>query len=214
VILTTTTKIWGPEPSPDFLSFVSQDFSTLRDWILDHLPSSPCLLVAKARLANGKLDGIPPGWVEEILQIPGITCILVEADGAKGHSLKAPREGEPVVPLNTTLLVPVVGIDALGCPLDENHVFRWRLAMEILQKPEGTILNQEMIAHLLAATLRGSPVGVRVIPFINKIDSPNDLERGRKLGWALFTIPDQEVERVVLGQAQKTPIVKEVISRN
>lgn len=214
VILTTTTKIWGPEPSPDFLSFVSQDFSTLRDWILDHLPSSPCLLVAKARLANGKLDGIPPGWVEEILQIPGITCILVEADGAKGHSLKAPREGEPVVPLNTTLLVPVVGIDALGCPLDENYVFRSKLAMEILQEPEGAILNEELITRLLAATMKGRPKGARVIPFINKIDSPNDLEKSRKLGQALLNIPGQEIKRVVLGRAQKVPIVKGVISRN
>jgi probable selenium-dependent hydroxylase accessory protein YqeC len=170
--------------------------------------------VAKARLANGKLDGIPPGWVEEILQIPGITCILVEADGAKGHSLKAPREGEPVVPLNTTLLVPVVGIDALGCPLDENYVFRSKLAMEILQEPEGAILNEELITRLLAATMKGRPKGARVIPFINKIDSPNDLEKSRKLGQALLNIPGQEIKRVVLGRAQKAPIVKGVISRN
>jgi molybdenum cofactor cytidylyltransferase len=214
VILTTTTKVWEPGPSPDFLSFVSQDFSTLREWILGHLPYSPCLLVARGKLANGKLDGIPPEWVEEIIQIPGITCILVEADGAKGHSLKASREGEPVVPANTTLLVPVVGIDALGCPLDENHVFRWKLAMAILQKPEGSILNEESIARLLASTLKERPEGTRVIPFINKIDSPNDLERGRELGRALLNVPGQEIKRVVLGQAQKAPVVKEVISRN
>jgi molybdenum cofactor cytidylyltransferase len=214
VILTTTTKIWDPGPSPDFLPFVSQDFSILREWILGHLSSSPCLLVARARLASGKLDGIPPEWVEAIIQIPGVTCILAEADGAKGYSLKAPREGEPVVPLNTTLLVPAVGIDALGCALDENHVFRWKLAMEILQEPEGTILNEEMICRLLAETLKECPEGVRVIPFINKIDSPNDLERGRKLGQALLQIPGQEIKRVVLGQAQKVPVVKEVIPRN
>jgi len=148
------------------------------------------------------------------MKIPAVTCILVEADGAKGYSLKAPREGEPVVPSNTTLLVPVVGIDALGCPLDEKHVFRWRLAMEILQKPEGAILDEEMIARLLAATLKERPERTRVIPFVNKIDSPNDLERGRKLGRALFQIPGQEIRRVVLGQAQKAPFVKEVISRN
>ncbi|NWF54583.1 MAG: putative selenium-dependent hydroxylase accessory protein YqeC [Syntrophaceae bacterium] len=213
VILTTTTKIWEPQPSADFLSFVSRDFSTLREWILGHLPSSPCLLVARARLENGKLDGIPPAWIEEIEKIPGVTCILAEADGAKGYSLKAPREGEPVVPLNTTLLVPVVGIDALGCTLDENHVFRWRGAMEILQKPEGTILDEEMIARLLAATLEKCPEKARGIPYINKIDSPYELERGRKLGQALLNLPGQEIKRVILGQAQKVPVVKEVISR-
>ncbi len=213
VILTTTTKIWEPQPSADFLSFLSQDFSILRECILGHLSFSSCLLVARAKMASGKLDGIPPEWVEEIVQIPGVTCILVEADGAKGHSLKAPRAGEPVVPSNTTLLVPVVGIDALGCPLDENHVFRWKLAMEILQEPEGTALNEERIARLLAALLKGRPEKAQVIPFINKIDSPNDLERGRKLGRVLFQIPGHEIRRVVLGQAQKVPVVKEVIYR-
>ena len=213
VILTTTTKIWEPEPSPDFISLLSSGFIPLQEQIAQNLSTHPCLLIARSRLPNGKWEGLPPEWIEEIMKIPGVSCIFVEADGAKGHSLKAPREGEPVVPLNTTLLVPVVGIDGLGCPLDENHVFRWKLAMEILQEPEGIILNEEMIARLLGVTLKGRPKGVRVIPFINKIDSPNDLEKGRKLGQALLNIPGQEIKRVVLGQAQKAPIVKEVLSR-
>ena len=213
VILTTTTKIREPEPSPDFTSFVCFDFIPMREWITKNLTTHSCLLLARSRLPDGKWEGLPPDWIEEIMKIPGVTCILVEADGAKGHSLKAPREGEPVVPLNTTLLLPVVGIDALGCPLDENHVFRWKLAMDILQKPEGTILNEEMIALLLAATLKKNPEGARVIPFINKIDSPKDLERGRKLGQVLLNIPGREIKRVVLGRAQKALVVKEVISR-
>jgi molybdenum cofactor cytidylyltransferase len=213
VILTTTTKIWEPEPSPGFVSMLSSGFIHLREWIVRNLSTHPCLLIARSRLPTGKWEGLPAEWIEEIMKIPGVYCILLEADGAKGYSLKAPREGEPVVPLNTTLLVPVVGIDALGCPLDENHVFRWNLAMEILEKPEGTILNEELIALLLVATMKRRPAGARVIPFINKIDSPNDLERGRKLGRALLNILGREIKRVVLGQAQKAPIVKEVMSR-
>ncbi len=213
VILTTTTKIWEPGPSPDFIYFVSPDFMPVHEWLARNLATHPCLLIARSRLPNRKLEGLPAEWIEEIMKIPGVTCMLVEADGAKGHSLKAPRQGEPVVALNTTLLVPVVGIDALGCPLDENHVFRSKLAIQILQKPEGTILNEEMVALLLAAAFKGSPEGVRVIPFINKIDSPNDLERGRQLGRALLNILGPEIKRVVLGQAQKAPVVKEVISR-
>lgn len=213
VILTTTTKIWEPEPSPDFISLLFSDFIPLQKRIAKNLSSHPCLLIARSRLPDGKLEGLPAEWIEKIMEIPCVTHILVEADGAKGHPLKAPREGEPVVPLNTTLLVPVVGIDALGCPLDENHVFRWKRAGEILQKPKGTILNEGMIARLLAATLKGRPEGVRVIPFINKIESPKDLEKGRELGQALLRLPDPKMKRVVLGQAQKEPIIKEVIFR-
>jgi molybdenum cofactor cytidylyltransferase len=214
IILATTTKIWEPEPAPNYVSLVSSDLIPMQEWIRKNLPTHPCMLIARSRLPSGKLEGLPAEWIEEIMKIPGVTCILVEADGAKGHSLKAPREGEPVVPINTTLLIPVVGIDALECPLDENHVFRWKLAMEILQKPEGTILGEGMVAALLAATLKERPEGVRVIPFINKIDSPGDLERGRKLGRALLHIPGQEIKRVVLGHAQKAPFVEEVIPRH
>jgi probable selenium-dependent hydroxylase accessory protein YqeC len=212
VIITTTTKIWEPAPSSHFVSFVSLNFLAVQEWIAQNLSAHPCLLIGRARLPTGKLEGVPADWVEEIIKIPDITTIIVEADGAQGHSLKAPREGEPVVPLNTTLLVPVVGIDALGCPLDEDHVFRWKIAMEILREPAGTILNEKMIARLLAATIQGRPEGARVIPFINKIDLLSDLEGGRKLGQALLNIPDQEIKRVVLGQAQKAPIIKAVMT--
>jgi len=41
----------------------------------------------------------------------------------------------------------------------------------------------------------------------------SDLEGGPKLGQALLNIPGQEIKRVVLGQAQKAPIIKEFISR-
>ena len=50
----------------------------------------------------------------------------MEGDGAKGKSFKAPREYEPVIPIETTLVIPVLGVDALGQPLDEAHFLRWR----------------------------------------------------------------------------------------
>jgi probable selenium-dependent hydroxylase accessory protein YqeC len=47
------------------------------------------------------------------------TTVLVEADGSRGLPFKAPADHEPVIPSSATLVVVVVGIDALGRPIGE-----------------------------------------------------------------------------------------------
>jgi probable selenium-dependent hydroxylase accessory protein YqeC len=209
IILTTTTKIWAPEPSPSFGLFLSTQFSVLRDRISRHLGDYPYLIVAQERLSNGKLRGIPPLWVESLAAISGVSILLVEADGAAGRSLKAPREDEPVLPGNTSLLVPVVGIDVLGCPLDEQHVFRAELAARLLRRQTGGEVTPEIIASLLGLIPGKRPSGARVIPFINKVDLPGSLEKSRALGRYLLNYKPLEAERVLLGNARLSPPVRE-----
>ena len=213
VLLTTTTKIWNPAPSPEFSLFLSKQFGELRQWVEENLDRDRYLIVAQEKLDNGKLAGIPPFWVDELLSIQGLSHMIVEADGGAGRPLKAPREGEPVVPSATTLLIPVVGIDGLGCPLEDRHVFRAQIAIKILEKPEGTVINEEMIARLLAATLENKPHGARVIPFINKMDIPGGMEKGRRLARVLLESIPTKLEKVILSQACKLPTVKEIVSR-
>ncbi len=213
VLLTTTTKIWNPTPSLEFSPFLSKDLGELRQWVEGNLDRVRYLVIAQEKLENGKLAGLPPSWVDELHSIQGLSHIIVEADGAAGRSLKAPREGEPVVPSSTTLLIPVVGIDGLGCPLEDRHVFRARIAMKILQEPEGTVMNEERIARLLTATLENRPHGAKVIPFINKMDLPGGLEKGRHLARVLLESIPGKPEKVILGQACKLPVVKDIVSR-
>jgi probable selenium-dependent hydroxylase accessory protein YqeC len=149
--------------------------------------------------------------VEEIHSLPGVSIIVVEADGAAGRSLKAPREGEPVLPANTTLLVPVVGIDVLDYPLNEEHVFRSEIAARLLNISKGRPVTKEIIAGLLPEIIKGRPEGARVIPFINKVDLPGGLEKGKELANVLQSLGQVQVERVVLGQAQNSPVVKEIV---
>jgi probable selenium-dependent hydroxylase accessory protein YqeC len=213
ILLTTTTKIWDPEPSDEFSVFLSSRLARVKEWVKENLDRYRYLLVAQDRLDNGKLQGIPPRWISELFSIPGIFYVIIEADGAAGRPLKAPREGEPVIPAETTLLIPMVGIDALGKPLQEDYVFRSRIAAEILKEKEGAEVKEEMIGRLLAASLRNKPREARVIPFINKIDLPGGLEKGRSLAWNLLESISPEIERVILGQAQATPIAKEIVAR-
>ena len=73
------------------------------------------VLVTGSPDGRGKLRGLPPEDVERLARLGDI--VLVEADGARGRSIKAPASHEPVIPGAATVVCPVVGLDALGRPL-------------------------------------------------------------------------------------------------
>jgi probable selenium-dependent hydroxylase accessory protein YqeC len=74
------------------------------------------------RIRADKLEGVAPERVAELAPLADL--VLVEADGARGRSLKVPAEHEPVVPAVATLLIVVAALDVLGAPLDEQRVHR------------------------------------------------------------------------------------------
>jgi probable selenium-dependent hydroxylase accessory protein YqeC len=211
VIMTTTTKIFEPEPSPFFLLFLYTELSVIKKWVAEHMHLHRSLLLARERLPNGKLEGIPPEWAEEIFSMDGVSAIINEADGSAGRPLKAPREGEPVIPKNTTLLVPLVGIDGMGCPLDEERVFRSAIASRLLNLPIGSTVTEDAIARLVMESVKSSPAGARIVPLINKVDIPGGLEKARKLARYLLSVDTTRIRRVVLGQLQQLPAVREVV---
>lgn len=210
VILTTTTKILEPAPSPFFLQFLSNELADIKNWVVENLNRRQCLLIAGERLPDGKLAGIPPEWAEEIFSMDGVSAIVNEADGADGRPLKAPREGEPVIPGSTTLLVPVMGIDGMGRPLEEGTVFRSAIASRLLNMPIESIVTEDAIVRLVMEWIKGGPLGARVVPLINKVDLPGGLEKARKLARYLLSVDPARIRRVVLGQLQQSPAVKEV----
>jgi probable selenium-dependent hydroxylase accessory protein YqeC len=141
----------------------------------------------------------------------GVSVIVNEADGAAGRPLKAPREGEPVVPENTTLLVPVIGIDGLGRPLDEEWVFRSAIASRLLDLQVGSVVTEEVIARLMKESIKSSPPGARVVPVINKTDLPGGLEKAQGLAPYLLSADPSRIRRVLICQLQQTPAVRAVL---
>ena len=208
VILTTTTKILEPAPSPFLLQFISNELDDIKKWLAENLNRRQSLLIARKRLPNGKLAGICPEWVEEIFSTCGVSTIVIEADGSAGRPLKAPRDGEPVIPQNTTLLVPLIGIDGMGCPLDEERVFRSDIASRLLNLPIGSIVTEAAIVRLMMEWIKSGPAGARIVPLINKVDLPGGLEKAKKLARYLLSADPTRIRRVVLGQLQQPPAVK------
>lgn len=211
IILTTTTKILEPEPSPFFLQFLANDLGEVKKWVAENSHRRHCLLIARKRLPNGKLAGIFPEWIEEIFRMDGVSIIVNEADGAAGRPLKAPRAGEPVVPKNTTLLVPVMGIDGIGHPLDEESVFRAAIASRLLNLPLGSMITEDVIARLMKELIKSAPAGARIVPLINKADLPGGLEKAQKLARYLLSLDSPGISKIVLGRLRDFPAVRIIV---
>ncbi len=216
VITTTTTKILEPLPSQTQLLLLGAEGGKLIRLLLQNMDKYRHITVASERLASGKLNGISSRLVVKLAGLNQVSHIIVEADGAAQKSLKAPNLTEPVIPDNTSLVIPVVGVDSLGCHLTEEDVFRSEIASGLLGVPLGEVISAESIALLVThhqGIIRGSPDQARIIPFINKVDLENSLSKARDLGIKILAMSYHRIRQVVLGQAQLRNPVIEVISR-
>ncbi|MDP2719150.1 MAG: selenium cofactor biosynthesis protein YqeC [Dehalococcoidia bacterium] len=174
------------------------------------------ITVAKERLPSGKLGGISPEAVIKLSRLASVDYIIVEADGAARKSLKAPNSTEPVIPANTTLVVAVVGIEAVGRELTGENVFRPEIVSQLTGLSPGDFVTGDAVAVLITHPLgltRGSPSEARIIPFINKMDLDPGFVRGRELAEAVISRGHPRIERVILGRLQSSSPVVEIISK-
>jgi probable selenium-dependent hydroxylase accessory protein YqeC len=216
VVTTTTTRIAAGEPatygSPCLL--VEKDGEQLPGLIAEKLKIHHQVTVVAENLSGqGKLRGLSADAVDRLAAAePG--CIIVEADGAAGRPVKAPKSGEPVFPQCTTLVIPVVGIDALGAVLDGEKVFRPEIVARLTGLAPGKTLTVEAIALLVThaqGLTKGCPAGAKIIPFINKVESDDDRRWGIILAGKLLSDGHPRIEYVVLGRARSPDPVVEIV---
>ena len=151
VITTTTTRIFPPSSTDSPRLFVSRDAEEIIDFIEKEGPQTGHVTVAhEIDSAPGKLCGIDPELLVRLSELESVVNIIVEADGAAHRSLKAPnRKYEPVIPANSSLVIPVVGIDVLGCEMREEFVFRSDIASRLTGLAMGDIISPSTIATLI-----------------------------------------------------------------
>ncbi len=217
VITTTTTKILEPLSSQtQFLLIVPED--RVIGALQQNLRSYKHITVATERLPLGKLKGVSPELVVSVSKLNQIDYIIVEGDGAAQRSLKVPSSTEPVIPPNSSLVIAVLGIDALGRELVEENVFRAELASRLTGLSLGQTVSMDAIVTLVThpeGILKGSPTSARVILFINKVDLENSLPRARNLALKILEAKHPRLSRIVLGQAQlQNPVVEVVSNKN
>ena len=214
VVTTSTTKILEPSRSDTPFLLLEKDEKEMIRVLLQNLGKYRHITLASERLSSGKLNGISPGSVARLAEL---NCyIIVEADGAAHRSLKAPNPTEPVIPVSTSLVIPVVGVDAVGCRLTEEYVFRPGVVSRLLGLPLGKVILAGDIAILIThprGIAKSSPARTRIVPFINKVDLDEGLPRGRDLAGKILAMRHPQIERVILGQAELPELVVEVFKR-
>lgn len=135
--------------------------------------------------------------------------LLIEADGARGRSLKAPAEHEPVVPEFTNSVVSMAGLDVLGQPIDSPGVHRPERIAELLGLEPSHPVGAREITRLLgsaAGGLKGVPSDAQVRILLNMAD-PSRLAAGREIAARL--LESSRVQAVILGTLQsQDPVVE------
>ncbi len=102
VLVTTTTHMALPEDH-------QYPFTTLIDDVEElTLPKEAILLLGTRD--KGRIAPLPSHLFNQIAQ--SFDLILVEADGARGLPLKYHKKSEPVIPLQTTALVKILGLSS------------------------------------------------------------------------------------------------------
>ncbi|MFC1976002.1 selenium cofactor biosynthesis protein YqeC [Chloroflexota bacterium] len=220
VLTTTSTRIFTGqiEHAP-----VHVPFDPAQQSVADILPvldaasveHGQVLLVRPIEPGSSKAVGIPAETIDALAATGHFEAIIVEADGARSHPFKAPATHEPVIPARTTIVVPVVGLEVVGQPLNDDTVHRSALASQLSDTQFGQPVTIDTIATVLGhprGGLKNVPPQARVIPVLNKAESPSRMAAARNIATKLLA--GGPIDAVAIGsvQAADQPIL-EVQSR-
>ncbi|MCB8927692.1 MAG: putative selenium-dependent hydroxylase accessory protein YqeC [Ardenticatenaceae bacterium] len=213
-LLTTTTRIFAAQMDrAQELIFATENTEENEKNIRAALDrANICLVVGE--VAGDKAVGVSPELPGRWMAWSDVDFVLVEADGSRMRPIKAPAEHEPVIPPETTLVVPVVGIDALNGRFSQ-VTHRPEIAAELLNwSVFSDQLSASDVAQLIAhpqGGLKDVPAGARVVPFINKVETAVQLHAARQIAHQL--LQTSRIERVIIGAMKLAQPVLEVHQR-
>lgn len=170
VIFTTTTKIWQPEegvfdwfhigplphgPSEGHLplpngegGWKSACFASAIEGVASDTPISGAgMPTVQTKLSGYSAEGICA--LRFTLHTPHST-LLVEADGARRLRIKAPGNGEPVIPPCADVVCVLANLDAIGQPLDEHTAHRADRVARLTRSAPGSLITASLIVALLS----------------------------------------------------------------
>ena len=216
LLLTTTTKL-GLEQSDLAENHVVLEGDELDLELESVIGEGASVLFTGPRGDDGlKWSGISLDLLSKlIVQCKDINAVtIVEADGSRGRSLKFPAEHEPVVPRETDLVVPVIGLDVIDKELHESNVHRADRFSEHLGIDLGISITCGQIIQFIPdirGGLKGVTPGSDVRVLLNKTDSEIELRHGREIADGLIQI--EAIRSVCLGSMLSSDPIIESASR-
>jgi molybdenum cofactor cytidylyltransferase len=216
VVITTSTKFHFKQSSLAHAHLVLQEPSGLNR-VLPMLEEQPSLLVtAPLSAEEKKWSGVDAPTLDTLHKITSEEKIplLIEADGARRRSIKAPADHEPSIPPFVNLVVPTVGLDIVGSPLDDVLVHRTELVAALLGLAEGDPIEPHHVAALVGDVdggLKRIPARAEVRVMLNKAEPEDRRIAGRMIADLLLQIAS--IQAVLLTAVDTDPPVYEVLGR-
>ena len=163
-------------------------------------------------IRRGRVYGPALEWTPLLLDSVDSDVLLVEADDAGGLPFKAPLDWQPQIPLETSLVVPVASLEALGKPLDDEHIYNPQALIERF----GFVRNSPVKSPWLAQALRDDKLGLKNVPdnarvviYLNRTPDRGYL-RGRARMIARLCLQSDRVGAVALGSVRAATPVHEL----
>ncbi len=212
VLVTTTTRLATHEAhrAPYSVQLTAAvEPADVRELLNQH----GCLfLYSRSDPRKDKVVGLHPDAIAGLMDSVNSDVLLIESDGARRLPLKAPHDHEPVIPADASLVVPVAGLDALGQPLDDAHVYNAERIQARYGFPDGGIIIPPWMAVIIRDPelgLRGVPEKARVVALLNKVGSArHEWRRARHV--AQLVLRSVRVDAVAIGamQSEQEPVLE------
>lgn len=209
VLTTTTTKIFMPTASQTRAVVLSQTPDHLLSEAEGQLRRHGHITVGAGYITgSNKIRGFTPEMIACVWRSGIADWILIEADGAAGRLLKAPAPHEPVIPSVSHYVVGVVGLGAIGKPLDDTYVFRTGPFAAVTKLLPGETVTASAVADLILheeGIMRGAPAGSDRVLFLNKAEHEELQEAGEEVARLLQEKGCGGLRGLFIGSASEEP---------
>lgn len=173
VVVGTTTRMHRRELEDLGALALHADPAVLSRRLKDTIADGRIAAMGSSSDQAGKIVGIPPAAIDVLWRGDVADCVLVEADGSRGRSLKAFGPEEPQIPSVTTMIVLLAGADVLGKPLREEYVQRAAPLAARIGVPLGSVMTPSLVAAALKDQLWRLRLGwpaARLVVLVNKVE--------------------------------------------
>lgn len=143
-------------------------------------------------------------WLREKYRGLGIS-LLIEADGSRQKSVKAPAEHEPPIPDFSEIVIAVAGLSTIGKPLTEEFVHRPEIFSHLTGLQIGQTITAKDIVSILThpqGGLKNIPPNARRVALLNQADTPELQSIGGNIARELLS----KFDSIIVGSLQQNSL--------
>ncbi|MTI48630.1 selenium cofactor biosynthesis protein YqeC [Sporosalibacterium faouarense] len=171
VLVSTTTAIY--EPIKDDYDELIINLDSKKTKLLYGIPKRTITVIGSEISSEGKLLGLDKETMNKLFRENIFDYIIIESDGAKRKSIKAPASHEPVIPDMVTKVIGVIGLDSMYKKINEENVHRPNILCNVVETEINDIIDEEIIVKLVLSQqglFKSSPKKSNKVLFLNKAE--------------------------------------------